>query len=331
MSPSKSVLVVGGGTFGTSTAYYLSQNPTTYKDITVLDRFPVPGPETAGNDINKVIRSDYPGAIYSSLADEAIKIWRDPEGMYSGLYHRCGWFYASDGESMDFVKAAAETAQNLNLEVPQPVTTEEMQSRFPIFTGSMNGWKTVWNSSAGWANAGKALQRMAEAAQKNGVRYVTGDSGFVKQLLFDEHGRCVGAKTANGSAHFADVIILAAGANAATILDLKGQLVAKGHGVGHIQLTPEEVKKYGSMPIVAHFEGGLLFPPQEDGILKVGAEHFLTNYASSDVSLPRYRSDNTSDGTLGIPAPVDTHLRRFLSDFVPELADREWSQTRICW
>lgn len=291
----------------------------------------MPGPETAGNDINKVIRSDYPGAIYSILADEAIKIWSDPEGMFKGLYHRCGWFYASDGESMDFVHAAAQTAQNLKLEVPRSVATQEMQSMFPIFTGSMDGWKTFWNSSAGWANAGKALQRMAEAAQENGVCYVTGDSGFVKQLLFDDNGRCIGAKAANGTSHFADLIILAAGANAATIMDMKGQLVAKGHGVGHIQLTPEEVQKYANMPIVAHFEGGLLFPPQEDGILKVGAEHFLTNYGSSAVSLPRYRSDHAIDDTLGIPSPVEKHLRRFLREFVPELAERKWSQTRICW
>lgn len=331
MPTSKSVLVVGGGTFGTSTAYYLSQNPTTYKNVIVLDRFPVPGPETAGNDINKVIRSDYPGAIYASLANEAIKLWSDPEGMYKGLYHRCGWFYASDGDSMDFVNGASETANKLDLEVPRPVTAEEVRSMFPVLNGPMEGWKTVWNSSAGWANAGGALKRMAEAAQKNGVHYITGDAGFVKRLLFDESGRCVGAKAADGTEHFADLVILAAGANAASILDLRGQLVAKGHGVGHIQLTPEEVKKYAGMPIVAHLEGGLIFPPQEDGILKIGAEHFLTNFGSSDVSLPRYRSDNTSDAALGIPAPVDKHLRRFLSEFLPELAEREWCSTRICW
>lgn len=331
MSTSESVLIVGGGTFGTSTAYYLSQNPTTYKSITVLDAFPVPGPETAGNDVNKVIRADYPGAIYASLATEAIRLWSDPEGIYKGLYHRCGWFYASGGDSLDFINTASETARKLGLEVPQPVTAEEVRSKFPVFTGTMDGWKTVWNSSAGWANAGGALQRLAEAARQNGVRYITGDAGFVKQLLFDEHGRCVGAKAADGTAHFADLVILAAGANAASIMDLKGQLVAKGHGVGHIQLTPEEAKKYAGMPIVSHLEGGLIFPPQEDGILKVGAQHFLTNYASSDVSLPRYRSYNQSDEALGVPAPIDKHLRRFIGEFLPELAEREWSETRICW
>ncbi|KAJ4421733.1 hypothetical protein N0V82_003577 [Gnomoniopsis sp. IMI 355080] len=331
MSTPASVLIVGGGTFGTSTAYYLSQNPTAYKSITVLDPFPIPGPETAGNDLNKVIRADYPDAIYGSLANEAINLWSDPEGMYKGLYHRCGWFYASGGDSLDFITTASDTARKLGLELPQPVTAEEVRSKFPVFKGTMEGWKTVWNSSAGWANAGGALQRMAEAAERNGARYITGDAGNVKQLLFDENGRCVGAKVADGTAHFADLVILAAGANAASIIDFKGQLVAKGHGVGHIQLTPEEAKKYADMPIVTHLEGGLVFPPQEDNIIKIGADHFLTNFASSGVSLPRYRSYNPSDEALGIPAPVEKHLRRFLGEILPELAEREWSDTRICW
>lgn len=340
MSPTtnKSVLIVGGGTFGTSTAYYLSQNPSTYTSITVLDRFAVPGPETAGNDINKVIRSDYPGALYAGLANEAMQLWRDPEGLYAGLYHRCGWFYASDGDSLDWVDTAAATAGQLALEIPQAVTAAEVRRRFPgLFTaaGGMDRWaKMVWNSSAGWANAGAALRRMAEAAQRHGVRYVTGDAGFVTQLLLGgEDDRAVtGVRAADGTEYWADLVILAAGANAASLLDLKGQLVAKGHGVGHIQLTPEEATKYAGMPIVAHLERGLIFPPQEDGILKVGAEHFLTNYASSDVSLPRYRSDHPDDGALGIPTPVDGHLRRFLGEFLPaEVAEREWCWTRICW
>lgn len=330
----KSVLIVGGGTFGTSTAYYLSQNPSTYTSITVLDRFAVPGPETAGNDINKVIRSDYPGALYARLAHEAIQRWRDPAGLYEGLYHRCGWFYASDGASRDFVDTASATAAQLGLEIPRAVTADEVRQQVPVFTGAgMDRWaKTVWNSSAGWANAGAALRRTADAAQEKGVRYVTGDAGFVKQLLFDDSRRAVGAEAADGTQHFADLVILAAGANAASIIDLRGQLVAKGHAVGHIQLTPEEVTKYAGIPIVAHLEGGLVFPPQEDGLLKVGAEHFLTNYASSDVSLPRYRSDRPEDGALGIPAPVEKHLRRFLNEFLPaEVAEREWCWTRICW
>ena len=64
--------------------------------------------------------------------------------------------------------------------------------------------------------------------------------------------------------------------------------------------------------------------------MKIAAVHFVTNYAPShsQMSLPRYRSDNPTDG---IPAKVEAQLRNWMKEFVPELADREWAETRICW
>jgi sarcosine oxidase / L-pipecolate oxidase len=64
--------------------------------------------------------------------------------------------------------------------------------------------------------------------------------------------------------------------------------------------------------------------------MKVGAIHFVTNFAESNrgVSLPRYRSDNPNDG---VPAKMEARLRKWMTEFVPELADREWFETRICW
>lgn len=324
----KTVLIVGGGTFGTSAAYHLSLKPDTYKHVTVLDRFPVPSKEAAGNDINKVIRNDYADPLYAKLTTEAMELWADPKGLYQGLYHRCGWLLGAAEESKKFVDQSAETARKLGLVVAQPTTAEEIRKKWPMIAGSMEGWSTVWNPSAGWANARGALTQLAQAAMKNGVEYKDGAQGHAVQLLYDESGRCVGAKTADESAYFADIVILAAGAAAATLLDLKGQLVAKGHTVGHMRTSPEEVKKYEKMPIVAHLEGGLLFPPQEDGILKFGAMDFVTNFEGRSVSLPRYRSDNKEDG---VPEPIETKMRNWLRECLPELADREWFETRICW
>jgi sarcosine oxidase/L-pipecolate oxidase len=325
---SKSVLVVGGGTFGTSTAYHLSLRPEKYKNITVLDRFSVPSQEAAGNDINKVIRNDYADQLYARLATEAMKLWADPQGLYKGLYHRTGWLLGAAAGSKDFVRQSAETARNLGLVVAHSISATEIRERWPLITGEMDGWSTVWNPSAGWTNARGALTQLAQAAQENGVRYIDGAQGHVVQLLYSEKGRCTGVQAADGSAYFADTVILAAGAAAATLLDLKGQLVAKGHTVGHIKCTPAEVKKYQEMPIVAHLEGGLIFPPQEDGILKLGAMDFVTNFQGRDVSLPRYRSDNKGDG---VPKPIEDKMRQWLSECFPELANREWFETRICW
>lgn len=251
----RSILIVGGGTFGTSTAYHLAQRG--YQKITVLDRSAPPSEIAAGNDINKIVRADYPEPLYARLATEATKLWRDPEGLYQGLYHRCGWILAASDSSVSWIEESVKTAGELGQETARPISAEEVTRRWPSFNGAMEGWKSFHSNAAGWVDAREALTRMARVAAESGVTYVSGDAGHVQQLLFDEDAVCIGARSADGTAHFADVVVLAAGAATASLLDMKGQLVAKGHTVGHLQLTPEEVEKYKDIPVVDHLEGGM--------------------------------------------------------------------------
>jgi sarcosine oxidase/L-pipecolate oxidase len=51
----QSVLVIGAGTWGCSTALYLARRG--YKNVTVLDLFEPPSPLSAGNDVNKIVQS----------------------------------------------------------------------------------------------------------------------------------------------------------------------------------------------------------------------------------------------------------------------------------
>ncbi|OKL58134.1 hypothetical protein UA08_06584 [Talaromyces atroroseus] len=327
-SLSEPVIIIGGGTFGTTTAFYLAKKG--YTSVTVLDRFPVPSLEAAGVDINKVVRTEYPDALYTKMATDARDLWRDPNGLFSGLYHPSGWIIGASKRSLPFVEASIRSAESLGVEPARELTTEEIRQRWPVLNGDLPGWKSFWSSGAAWVNAKEGIFRMARKAINSGVKYISGDAGYAKQLLFDENATCVGVKCADGSTYFGRKIVLAAGAAAGSLLDLQGQIVAKGHTVGHIQLSPEEVGKYKDMPIIDHLEGGILFPPQEDGIMKIGAIHFVTNFAkpNSGVSLPRYRSDNPRDG---VPAKIEARLRKWMRECVPELADREWVETRICW
>lgn len=52
-SLTSSILIVGGGTWGCSTALHLARRG--YKHVTVLDPYPIPSPIAAGNDINKIM------------------------------------------------------------------------------------------------------------------------------------------------------------------------------------------------------------------------------------------------------------------------------------
>lgn len=80
---------------------------------------------------------------------------------------------------------------------------------------------------------------------------------------------------------------------------------------------------------------GLCFPPNKDGIMKLATVEWFTNSRNSKipgVSLPRYRSDHQEDEEgCDIPEAYAAKIRMFLNSLLPELADRPWSQTKICW
>ncbi|EFQ33567.1 FAD dependent oxidoreductase [Colletotrichum graminicola] len=77
-----SILIIGSGVFGLTTAYELAQRPRyASTTITVLDRSPVPGPsqDAASVDSSRIIRADYADPAYARLAAEAQIEWRKTE------------------------------------------------------------------------------------------------------------------------------------------------------------------------------------------------------------------------------------------------------------
>lgn len=67
MALTKRILIVGGGTFGLSTAYHLAKSG--YKNVTVIDKSEfLPSEASAGNDLNKIIRAEYEDPWYAGLA-----------------------------------------------------------------------------------------------------------------------------------------------------------------------------------------------------------------------------------------------------------------------
>jgi sarcosine oxidase / L-pipecolate oxidase len=61
------VIIVGAGAWGLSTALHLHQ--AGYTDITVLDRAnDIPSPHSAAYDLNKIVRAEYEDPFYTELA-----------------------------------------------------------------------------------------------------------------------------------------------------------------------------------------------------------------------------------------------------------------------
>ncbi|PLB46273.1 putative fructosyl amino acid oxidase [Aspergillus steynii IBT 23096] len=324
------ILIVGGGAFGTSTAYNLAQRG--YRSVRVLDRYAAPSLDAASTDISKIIRSDYNEPLYAAMGLESIAAWRTWD-MFKDLYAVPGWILSAANLSIPFVEGSIETSTRLGVQGLERVAPDQIRAKFPQITGELDGWEVnVWNPTAGWAKSGEALRRMALAAQANGVQYISGDRGYVRKLVFSTEG-CRGVVTQDGTTYEADVVIVAAGAWTPSLVDVGGQLTAKGHAVAHIQLTPDETRHYRSLPILDNLELGYFLPVQEDGIFKLAHSQFITNTETDPVSgittsIPHTFVENPRDD---LPPEIERTMRRNLRRVFPELADRPFCFTRLCW
>jgi len=65
-----SILIIGSGTFGASTAYHLAKRG--YTNITCIDRRPYPSIDSAGYDLNKIIRTEYDEPLYAEMGKGAV-------------------------------------------------------------------------------------------------------------------------------------------------------------------------------------------------------------------------------------------------------------------
>ena len=110
MDKTSSILIVGAGTWGCSTALHLARRG--YSNVTVLDPYPVPSPISAGNDINKILDLNRESGstederhVSKILYDVVMKGWTE-DVVFSQYFHDTGMIIAaSSPEGIEHVKA----------------------------------------------------------------------------------------------------------------------------------------------------------------------------------------------------------------------------------
>jgi sarcosine oxidase/L-pipecolate oxidase len=143
--PRPSLLIIGGGAFGTSTAYHLSKRG--YNRVTVLDRFAPPSQDAAATDLNKTLRYDYSNEVYSELALEAMNVWKSSNHPLSGLFTQTGWVMAAGKLAKEFVDTTYEASKFPGIEY---LTPQQLKQRWPGFTGALKDWTSLVSPEAGW-------------------------------------------------------------------------------------------------------------------------------------------------------------------------------------
>lgn len=80
---------------------------------------------------------------------------------------------------------------------------------------------------AGWTHSHDALKAVYEDCLRLGVTFVFGAPGAAKSLIQTQSGMVSGIISEDGTHYYADKVILACGAWLDSIIDTKGQILAK--------------------------------------------------------------------------------------------------------
>jgi glycine/D-amino acid oxidase-like deaminating enzyme len=160
-------------------------------------------------------------------------------------------------------------------------------------------------------------------------------AGKDAETLLQHEGKTSGVRCADGTVFRAQVVILATGSwTASSFPDLRLECVATGQSTATIQLTPEETDSYRDCPVVLDFGSGFyVFPPNKDGIMKLAmhaAGYTHIPMTGPPVSTPRTITSHAQDG-LRIPKSSARALRHHLREVYPDLAEKPFSGTRLCW
>ncbi|CAK7265836.1 hypothetical protein SEPCBS57363_001781 [Sporothrix epigloea] len=340
------IAIVGGGCWGLSTAYHLEK--AGYTDITVFDRSSeLPSPQSAANDLNKIVRAQYADDFYTGLGLEAIAEWK--QGDWAPYFHQTGHLvmlsgYAGEKAQGIFEDAAicSQTNASLSPHISELDSPEEIRQCCWQLTGDLAHFRGYLNRSEGYASSADAVKGISAKLAKRGIRFVLGpDKGLVKNLVYAGDGRrCTGVRTRDGTTHSFELVVCALGAYGASLVPKLGQFcVARCWSVAHVQLTVEECTILRGIPIVNAIDLGFFFEPDpETCLLKItplgaGYSNF-SGTTQTNTSLPPLASGDIGQNKAlsgYIPEADEAQMRRLLHQTLPWLADRPFVHKKMCW
>lgn len=333
------VIIVGCGVFGLSTALELVKNG---ERVCLLDKFEPPSEWSAANDFNKIIRCEYGDPTYAKLAIEALHLWRSDE-VFKKSFRECGRLLATPMKHKgreEFELLGIKNIQDLGegLKYQYFNGGREVASKFSFFANNnISDYQQIkYNPEGGLGVSNDTLVDVYNFLKLHpNVEFHFGDDGTMIKVQQDNDGKAH-VVTLSGLIHTAPTILIAAGANTGTILNLQNQQSATGSFVTHIQLSDSEYKRFANMPVVFDAEIAYFFPPDaKTKIMKLcvtgsGIKRLVNDPHNShrQISLPRFHNEHPGDT---IPVDLVPIVKEALHKYVPELANHNLFGSKICW
>jgi glycine/D-amino acid oxidase-like deaminating enzyme len=297
--PRDSVLVIGGGIFGVTTARALVARGF---DVTVVDPG-LPHPLAESTDISKVVRIDY-GADedYTTLGEQALAGWRTWEA--APHFHETGVTFLSRVPLAGFERDSFEllTRRGHRLE---RLDAGAIARRFPAYREGalVDGY---FNPEGGWAEASAVVATLARSLH---VR-----AGRVERIV--DEGALV-----DGELVRADRTIVCAGSWVPLLVpELAPVLRAVGQPVFHLRPRDPSLFEAAKFPVFGadiSRTGFYGFPVNRDGIVKIANHGTGTSLAAGDERRE-------------VSAAQEAALRAMVIDTFPPLADAPIVFRRLC-
>ncbi|KAI1263192.1 DAO-domain-containing protein [Xylariaceae sp. FL1019] len=340
----KSILIIGSGVFGLSTALSLTRRPQfpTDTEITIIDRSPedgvFPARDASSIDSSRIIRADYADFAYAALASEAQTHWRkdhlsDPSSLGgSGRYTESGLLLGAeygydgattrpDGHPTGLGYAKRSWVNALALAHTQGRSMETIRlAPMPFAVGKMSKTDGEWadwaylNTGAGWADAEASMQWLYNRVlETKRVKFINGTvTQFETTPESDKPQRISGVKLSDDRIFAADLVILATGAWTPTLLDLEGRAIATGQCLAYLELTEDEQEKLKDMPVCLNLTDGCFVIPPRNRILKIARHSYGYINPSAPSTTPLESSSDSPSKKINIPqTPISqplTHL-----------------------
>ncbi|RMJ10374.1 hypothetical protein CDV36_009996 [Fusarium kuroshium] len=366
-SPVSSVIIVGAGVFGLSSALHLQQRG--YRNIKIFDKqdyhaseySPFNGGDSASSDSHKVIRSAYgDSAILQDLANRAIDKWKQwNKDSGQELFLNTGWARLTDiGRPQDVDIDTFRTMSEAGLGHTQYF----LHSGQDLKRAEADGWggarldqfqrrsrglalDGVFDSNAGLANADLACKYALDLIEEGGAKTFFGDKGELSSLIRDDKDarRVVGIVTKDGERHLADLVIVAAGPFSPLIVpELKNFMTTTAGNFVFIKVPEHLQHRYRAdvFPTWAwnyagsSESGGLTgFPLDRNGILKISYRSLKWTNPSDTNSETPFSAPATAEEVekRGPPLSPIAETKDFVRENLPDLVGAEITAVKMCW
>ncbi|GAA6021415.1 hypothetical protein JCM11491_006701 [Sporobolomyces phaffii] len=338
--PPQTVLIVGAGEFGSTTAVSLAEGPYRGHEhlIRVVERgAEPPALDAASSDYNKIVRSEYSDPLYARLAREAIAEW-ESNPRWQPHYHGVGVIAlsAKADPQTRYVQGAYEfNTAELGKDMCECREDAAMKELYPdrVSTGSFEGDWGYKNRSGGWAASRDAVVAANALARSLGVEYLVGEASHL--LYNSTKSDVLGVTLVDGTQLKADFVVAAMGAWTPILLpELQTNCLPTGQTVAVIQLTDDERERYANVPVSLCMDTGFYnFPPTSTGLLKFAIHDRGWLSPNPQLNLPSTPRTSLTRGyeSQQIPASALAALKRGMQRIHPELAEKEILETRLCW